>query len=726
MSLRLKNLVFCIILLLFFQSLYAEKIDVYKRPLQSERSRDYDVLHYKIKLRFNEDKKTFWGENTITLSPLKDNFSCCVLDAETFTVTAVKDINNRPMQFSQPPHKLVVLFPAPYGYGEKVTFTVEYVAKNVKADPVKFGMSKNYAIGLTFVDQSPANPRLIQALSFPTGARHWFPCYDHPNDKATQEIIATVKEKYKVLSNGKLISVSTEKVSNTKTYHWLQELPHPTYLSMLVAGPYHIIEDSLGNLKINYWVYQKDLKHARRSFRKTPEIIKFFNKEFGYEYPWNKYDQIIVPGIGGGAECTSATLIGQATIHDEKAEKDFPSHGLIAHEAAHQWWGDLVTLRDWGHTWINESFGTYFDYIFTKHDLGEDEGAVNLLRKKRAYLKEAKNSYMRPVVFHRWNYPAENFDRHTYPKGAAVIHMMRWILGEKPFLKTISHFLHKHAFQPADTHDFLTAVKEVTGQNLDWFFQQWLLKPGHPVFKLVTTWEPDKKNIQVKVSQIQDTSKDIPVFTTPVVFKIVTPAGNQLKRVWIRSREEVFNFPCSQRPSMVRFDEGNYLLKEWTYQKPVEELLYQLKFDDVIGRSWAALELSRFKNNSRVEKALKTSASNDIFWFVRRNAVLSLGKLQLKKFIPFFKKKTGDKNSKVRTVALAQLGETKLKSLTSFFMKRFKGETSYLAQAEALRAIGKCGDRSNLKFLEEAGKIHSPRNILARAAKWAQNKLGQN
>ncbi|MCP5048772.1 MAG: M1 family metallopeptidase, partial [bacterium] len=256
-----------------------------------------------------------------------------------------------------------------------------------------------------------------------------------------------------------------------------------------------------GDLKINYWVYQKDLEHARRSFGKTPEMIKFFNKEFGYEYPWAKYDQITIPGIGGGAECTSATLIGQSTIHDEKAEKDYPSHGLVAHEAAHQWWGDLVTSRDWGHTWINESFGTYYDYVYSKHDLGQEEGAINLLGKKNAYLAEARNRYIRPIVYHRWNVPNDNFDSHTYPKGAVVIQMMRRLLGEKPFLKTISLFLNKHAFQPVDTHDFLTAVKEATGRNIDWFFQQWLFKPGHPVFKVSAAWEPLNKRIRVTVAQ---------------------------------------------------------------------------------------------------------------------------------------------------------------------------------------------------------------------------------
>ena len=323
------------VILMFSSMCHAQKIDVYSRPLQSERSRDYDAIHYRIQLRFDEDAKTFWGENTITLSPLKDDFNRCILDAETFTVTSVQDDNGRRMEFEQPEHQLIVHFQKSYNFGDTLSFTVSYMAKGVTGDGAEFGMSSRYAIGLTFIEESSDHPRLIQALSFPIGARHWFPCYDHPNDKATQEMIVTVRDEYRALSNGELVGVMEDRETKTTTFHWLLDRPHPTYLSVLAAGPYEIIEDSLGSLPIHYWVYKKDVKDALRSFHKTPEIIAFFNKEFGYEYPWPKYDQVTIPGIGGGAECTSATLIGEGTIHDAKAEKDFPSHWLVAHEAAH-------------------------------------------------------------------------------------------------------------------------------------------------------------------------------------------------------------------------------------------------------------------------------------------------------------------------------------------------------------------------------------------------------
>jgi len=386
-----------------------------------------------------------------------------------------------------------------------------------------------------------------------------------------------------------------------------------------------VSENSLGLLPINYWYYEKDRKDALISFQRTPEILSFLGKTYGYDFPWDKYDQIIVPG-GGGTETTSATMLTQSIMHDLKGEKDFSVHRwLITHEAAHQWWGDLVTCRDWGHTWINESFGTYSEVQYAEFESGRDEAAVDLLGKKNRYIEEAHARYVRPIVFHRWEEPGQNFDRHTYQKGAAVVHMMRWILGEKPFLNMLSHFLHKHAYEPADTNDVLTAIKEATGQNLDWFFAEWLFRPGHPVFDVRADWSEKTKKLTWRVVQTQDTTAGVPIFKTPVVLSAVTPVGRRSEKVWITDRDTVFTFDCAQKPLMVRFDDGDYLLKEWSFERPVDELLYQLFHDDGLGRMWAAGQLGRHPDDARVAPALLQSARSDPFWAVRRDVLYILG-----------------------------------------------------------------------------------------------------
>ncbi|MFC1556201.1 M1 family metallopeptidase, partial [candidate division KSB1 bacterium] len=499
------------ILLLFTLSVnvIAQKIDIYKRPVQVERSHDFDAQHYRLQLSFDLDKKEFRGENTVTLKPLRDEFQKCVFDAEELVVTEVTNFRNVPLKFDQSAQKLLIHLSRAYNYGEEVKFTIKYYAK----DPEK---------GFFFSDETPRNPKMVSTDSWPNEARHWFPCYDYPHDKVTMELIATVKKPNKVLSNGRLVSVIENIENNTSTYHWHQEKPHSTYLSMVAIAPFTVINDSLGSLPVNYWVYEDDEEDARRIFKKTPYMIDFFNKIYGYEYPWAKYDQVATPTQGGGAEATSATILGQNVICDEKADKDFSWETTIAHEIAHQWWGDLITLRTWSETWLNESFGTYSDYLYTRFDRGEDEGAYALLGKKNSYLQEAHNSYMRPIVFNRYEHPGQNFDRHTYPKGACVLHMLRFILSDELFFQTLQHFLHKYEFQAVDTHDFMVAVKEVTGQNLDWFFEQYIYKPGHPVFDINYKWDENTKKVQLKVTQVQDFSSGIPVYRMPVIISLTT------------------------------------------------------------------------------------------------------------------------------------------------------------------------------------------------------------
>ncbi|MDH4220813.1 MAG: M1 family metallopeptidase, partial [Candidatus Aminicenantes bacterium] len=327
------------------------------------------------------DKKAFWGTNTITLTPLKDDFRECVLDAEELTVDSVKAPDGASLEFEQTNRHLIVRLPDAYNYGEEIHFTVIYHATDPKH-------------GLFFDEVRPSNPRMVSTISWPEYAHHWVPCYDYPNDKVTHEFIITVKDMLKVLGNGRLVRVVEDKQNGTKTFHWSQELPHSTYLFLLAIGPFAVIEDSLGPLPVNYWVYEKDVEDAKWIFKKTPYMIEFFNKIYGYEYPWAKYDQVISPRMGGGAENTTATLLGQGVIHDKRAEQDFSWEKTIAHEVAHQWWGDLITLRSWEHTWLNESFGTYSDYLYTRYDRGEDEGAYDLLRKKNQYLREANTRYM--------------------------------------------------------------------------------------------------------------------------------------------------------------------------------------------------------------------------------------------------------------------------------------------------------------------------------------------
>ena len=258
--------------------------------------------------------------------------------------------------------------------------------------------------------------------------------------------------------------------------------------------------DNTAGLPLHYRVYPGDEADARLSFSPTPGMIAFFEDLYGVKFPWVKYDQIVIPGIGGGAESTSATVISEWSVKSATELKDETPDAQIAHELAHQWWGDMVGYMDWDHIWLSESFATHAEYLYAIHDLGADEAALTLHQQKVGYLREARTKFIRPIVTNKWNRPNEMFDRHTYEKGGVVLNMFRELVGEEIFGKVLRTFLGTHAYSNATTTDFFDTVRQVTGEDYSWFCNQWLLRPGHPVLDGMpntcmpsTIWVPMKR-----------------------------------------------------------------------------------------------------------------------------------------------------------------------------------------------------------------------------------------
>jgi len=698
------------VLFLLMQFAAGQKIDVYKRPVQAERSRDFDAIHYKVTLDVDPEKKILGGENRITLSPLNDNFDKVVLDATYLKVNSVNSIDGKVLRFEQKDDQVSIRLEKSYNHTDTIQLNLKYTLNK----PVP---------GLLFIDATATNPLMVSSDCFPNKARQWIPCYDYPNDKVTTEMIVTVAKKYKVLSNGRLVSVKENDPQGTVTYHWSQELPHSTYLINLSIADYAVLKDSLGSLPVNYWVYKGLEADAKTTFRKTPYMISFYNKLYNYPYPWAKYDQVITSYMGGGAEAVSATIEGESIVMDTIAEKDYSRENVIAHEIAHQWWGDLTTFRSWEHTWLNESFGTYSDYLYTRFDKGEDAGAFDLLGKKNQYLNEAHNRYMRPIVFNRYDDPNDNFDSHTYPKGACMLHLLRYILGDEAFFRTLSTFLHQNEFKPVDTHDLMKTVKEVSGKSMDWFFEQYILSPGHPVFEVTKSWNESTKKLIITIVQKQDSIPGVPVYTIPVNFGFVFADRKIVKEVWLKNKTEKFDFEFASEPLLVRFDEGNYLLKEITFSKSLPELVFQAENDDMIGRLSAVNELRSFSNDKSAREVWTKLATGDPFWAVRQAALENIGKYPDKKSVDLFKACLKDSNSKVRVSAIRILGDMKDPKFIKLFEKAFRAGDSYAVQAESVRSIGKCGNKKQLDFLKEAETKKSYRNIVGKAATEASSVI---
>jgi aminopeptidase N len=274
--------------------------------------------------------------------------------------------------------------------------------------------------------------------------------------------------------------------------------------------------------------------------------------------------------------------------------------------------------------WLSESFATHAEYLYAVHDLGADEAAMALDEQKVAYLQEANTKFIRPIVTNKWNQPNQMFDRHTYEKGGVVLNMFRELVGEAEFGTILNAFLETYAYSNATTTDFFDTVQKVTGEDYDWFFDQWLLRPGHPVLDISHTWDSRQKTLSITIKQTQDRKLGTPVYRLPVKIGITTEAGKTVENIWLDEEQQAFAFDVAEKPLLVRFDEGDILLKEWTFNKSIEELLYQLKHDQAIGRMWAVGELKSRINDPAVHLALLEASGLDPFSAVREKAAAAI------------------------------------------------------------------------------------------------------
>src|ERR1051326_1593306 len=317
-------------------------------------SHNFDVIHYAIDVRIDEVKKTVAGKTSITLVPFFPNCEMVTLNAGKMTIGHVTLGGKKELRFDSHPYTLDVKLDKPYSWKDTLTIAIEY-----SCTPTK---------GMTFYAPDsgyPAKRTQFWSQGEDTTNHFWFPCYDQPNDKATSEVTATVNNKFTVLSNGKLISVKENKTDGTKTFHWKESKPHSSYLIMVAGGEYAVLHDKAGKLPVDYYVYPDDTLNARINLKETPKMITFFNEKIGFPYAWEKYGQIILQDHFGGMENSSATTLSDlATVYDDRVRVDQSPVGLIAHELAHQWWGDVVTCKDFRHMWLNESFASYFDPLY--------------------------------------------------------------------------------------------------------------------------------------------------------------------------------------------------------------------------------------------------------------------------------------------------------------------------------------------------------------------------
>jgi aminopeptidase N len=567
-------------------------------PLQPERIRFFDVKHIKAELTVDTKKRQVRGCVTHTMSPLHPYLTQVVLDCGPRLGVAMVTVGPKalPCTFTTRGDKLTVKLDRAYGPADTFDLAITY-----SGSPEK---------GLYFV--LPEAPYPEKSLSFWTQGeaeetRHWLPCYDYPNERATSEMIITAEKPLFVLSNGALVD-TRERPENARTFHWKMDAPHVSYLISLAAADFAVYHDKAGDLPIDYYVVKRiDEATARRFMGKTPSMIRFFGEMTGQPYPYNKYAQVCVPEfVAGGMENITATTMTDTVLDDEIAALESNTDGLVSHELAHQWFGDLLTCKDWSHIWLNEGFASYFDPLFTEFDQGEDAFRLEMSGELQSYLTSDQNC-RRPLVENRYEACDSMFDAVSYSKGSCVLHALRGLLGDAAWWKGIRQYVAQHKYQVVDTDDFRKAMEAAAGKDLGWFFDQWARKAGHPELKVRWRYEDADHSVRVLVRQTQTLDDQTPLFRLPTTLELTDGAGKtRVIPILIDAASHEFVILSAVRPRLVQIDPQGWLIKQIDFEKADEENLFQMEHAAcVLGRLDAARALAKSAaTNARAAAAL--------------------------------------------------------------------------------------------------------------------------
>ncbi len=516
--------------------------------------RDFDLIHVKVETNVDWEAKKFAGTTTSTIAPLRGSLPTIRLHVGKGVEVKGARVDGVKATFVRDDAWLLVTPGRPVAAGAKALVAVDYAGGSTQGSG--FGSGG----GWHWMRPDASRPNRIGFWTQgETGwNRQWMVSWDYPNDMATSETITTVPKDWTVVGNG--VEVSNVVSGASRTVHWRMTQPHATYLLSLVGGPFDVKKSAWEGLPLWYVVPKGKGDWIEPSFSDTPDMLTFFSKITGVRYPWPKYAQNAMFDFGGGMENVSSTTLGEGALTDGKdGWRSMAS--LNAHELAHQWFGDLVTCKDWGTVWLNESFATFFQALYFEHSRGKWAYEREIEGDIQGYLGEAR-SYRRPIATVLYSDPDAMFDAHTYPKGAAVMHSLRRMLGDGPYFAGIKRYLTLHRHQPVETHDLERAFTEASGVNVKPFFDQWIRKPGHPVLSYSWDWDAAKSEAVVTVKQEQDTADGTPVYRIPT--KVGVIAGDRLERraVVLDAATTTLRVPAPVRPDAVVLDPDRDFLRE--------------------------------------------------------------------------------------------------------------------------------------------------------------------
>ena len=657
-----------------------------------------DVTDTKLDVRFDYQKQHLLGTALLTLRAHFYPQSQVVLDAKGFDILKLELVGadpKHPATYTYNQRQLTVALGRAYARTEPYQLRIQYVAK-----PNELPIGGSEAItsdkGLYFINPlglEKDKPRQIWTQGETESSSCWFPTIDQPNQRMTQEIALTVEKQFKTLSNGLLVN-SKPNPDGTRTDTWRQTLAHPPYLATMVVGDFAVVSDTWGGKAVDYYVEPKYAATARAVFGHTPEMLGFYSKLLGVDYPWDKYAQVPVRDyVSGAMENTSATTHGAGIqlTRRELLDSNYQSgESTIAHELFHQWFGDLVTCESWSNLPLNESFADYSEYLWAEHKLGPDEAALVQETKLANYLDEAQGK-REPLIRYHYADREAMFDRHSYDKGGRVLHMLRKLLGDEAFFASLNRYLTQNRGTAVEIAQLRLAFEETTGQDLHWFFDQWFLQRGHPELKVSHTYANGQ--VLLRVQQVQDTALQ-PIFRLPLAVAVWGSSTSLPAEYKIAATktDETFALPAALRPQLVKLDPDGQLLAQLDEDRTPEELVFQFYHGRGYQQKAEVLNLLQNKTNEIAVSAVFRAALHDGFWAIRSLALDHLRyyrgpepELVRREILHLA---AADPTPRVRAAALRALASFPEKKFGPAYLVGLQ-DSSYLVNAAAIDCLAK-------------------------------------
>jgi aminopeptidase N len=685
-------------------------------------SHDYDLIHQRIEVaNFDWDNTAFDGKVTTTIVSLRPGLDSIILDMGRRLAVRRVTAGCRPgrgrrcptvpvaLRYTRPGDTLVIRLPWPAGSRDTVRFTIDYRGKIT------------HGRGLYFfkADGRPHRPQQIYSGGGTDGNPNWIPTYGAPHDKATWELIATVPAGYSVVSNGRLVS-DRPAPGRSHRVQWTQEKPASTYLISIVIAPLKKLAARWRDVPLDYYVYPEDLPLAQRLFGFTPDIMEVYTQLTGVKYPWPRYAQTTVTDFVGGMENVGATtLVDWLPNARAYLERPWFRQTLIPHELAHQWFGNLVTTENWVNYWLNEGLADFM--------VGQYWGAKQGRHAEDDFYLDEYRQYI--ALDARRRVPVAAFNSNSvYAKGALVLEMLKKHLGRERFWSSIRRYLTSHAFGNATSDDLRRAVLGATGQNLDWFWNQWIYQAGHPELTVSTAYDSATRSLALTVRQTQvDTARADSTgfrYTTPPVFRgsvsvwVGTTTGDIRKRVELDRREQVVRIGgLKSAPTMVVFDENNVMLKSLTFEQPTQWLATQLGGDpDLWNRSWVIEQLAQRPSDSLAGAALARTVRSADYYLTRAQAASALHGFPAALAAPVLEAAMRDTSAAVRSAAVAALGSVGGDRAEAAARAAWNGDASDGVRASALTALARLDSAAAGSAIQAGLASTSYRNVIQNAA----------